>query len=1238
VASTSSQYRSLTAFQIAAHMRARESLDEIVKSMNDMRAEQARILDLQISAQEIGTHALASLVGMSCLRLPLELLARLRPIHNARHTSDAAPTGCLDNTRVDVLERLMSWADGSGEAKSVFWLSGMAGTGKSAIARTLCEKLAGAGLLGASFFVSRTAAERRDPSNIVRTVVHHLAHTQPHLRPHICTALRDSPLVADEGLSSQLRTLVAEPISRASHPDRPVVVVIDGLDECEKDKDTGREGGQLLPLLLETFRGCQSWLKLLVVSRHEPTIRDIFAPFQPAIFQLHQVNRSTVQADITRYLVHCLAEISEQRKSKLPPGWPTQDVIVELVRRSGALFVYASTVVKLLQHSRLLPDEILRTILSPGSQPGLYGCLDELYLQVLRIAVDVGTPGLHAPLLSRLRKMLGVLAVLQSPVSVKELALLLEVDKRVMRLDLESISAVIVMSEDDSAQVIQIFHGSFVEFLQDPRRCTESFSPDVRASHDLLSVRTATWASGFDAGNAVYSTAFWEYHTQRASLSAQKEIVNVWRGVLQNHPAGHEGRLGTLEPLVSALNMHYARGGGMRYLTEAIHHQREVMTLMGNNDRAVNELAFLLHTQFKQTGQVVLLDEAIELFREGLALRPPGHPNRGTAAINLASVLQTQFEQTGQAVLLDEATELFREGLALRPPGHPRRDSAAINLASVLLTQFDQTGQAVLLDEATELFREGLALRPPGHPRRDSAAINLASVLQKQFEQNGQVVLLDEATELFREGLALRPPGHPSRDIAAINLANALLTQFEQTGQVVLLDEATDLFHEALELCPPGHPYRGTAANNLGNVLLTRFEQTNQVVLLDEATELFREWLALCPPGHPRRDIAAINLATVLQKQFEQNGQVVLLDKATDLFREALELCPPGHPRRDSAAINLADVLHARFKQTGQVVLLDEATDLYREGLVLRPQGHPTRSIAANNLAAVLQTWYKQTEQVVLLDEATALFREGLELCPPGHHGRDAVAINLADVLWTRFKQTGQVMLLDEATDLYREGLELRPPGHPRRDSAAINLADVLHARFKQTGQVVLLDEATDLLREGLALRPPGHHRRDVPLHSLASVLIARSRQYNDPAPLTEAVALLREELTICSAGHPDYEMCLLTLADSLMLQAAQSDVADTASVMEAAEHYRTVLARTPLEHPHYRDRQKGLLKALRMHHGFVAGDANMIHEIEQLKLKIGDIDSDTVDGHDSDDKGLQLIDALGHTQCADAT
>jgi len=62
--------------------------------------------------------------------------------HNAR---------CLSNTRVELLSQITEWAkDRNG--KPIFWLNGMAGTGKSTIARTVTQLLADNGQLGASFF------------------------------------------------------------------------------------------------------------------------------------------------------------------------------------------------------------------------------------------------------------------------------------------------------------------------------------------------------------------------------------------------------------------------------------------------------------------------------------------------------------------------------------------------------------------------------------------------------------------------------------------------------------------------------------------------------------------------------------------------------------------------------------------------------------------------------------------------------------------------------------------------------------------------------------------------------------------------------------------------------------------------------------------------------------------------------------------------------------------------------
>lgn len=61
---------------------------------------------------------------------------------------------CIPGTRVDILQQIMEWSKSS-SGPSTFWLSGMAGTGKSTIARTIARTLYVQKCLGASFFFSR---------------------------------------------------------------------------------------------------------------------------------------------------------------------------------------------------------------------------------------------------------------------------------------------------------------------------------------------------------------------------------------------------------------------------------------------------------------------------------------------------------------------------------------------------------------------------------------------------------------------------------------------------------------------------------------------------------------------------------------------------------------------------------------------------------------------------------------------------------------------------------------------------------------------------------------------------------------------------------------------------------------------------------------------------------------------------------------------------------------------------
>ena len=79
--------------------------------------------------------------------------------------------GCLRGTRETVLTEIESWAKDF-DASPVFWLNGLAGTGKSTIAQTISELLFADGLLGASFFApetSRTVATSTSSSPPLRS-------------------------------------------------------------------------------------------------------------------------------------------------------------------------------------------------------------------------------------------------------------------------------------------------------------------------------------------------------------------------------------------------------------------------------------------------------------------------------------------------------------------------------------------------------------------------------------------------------------------------------------------------------------------------------------------------------------------------------------------------------------------------------------------------------------------------------------------------------------------------------------------------------------------------------------------------------------------------------------------------------------------------------------------------------------------------------------------------------------
>jgi hypothetical protein len=350
----------------------------------------------------------------------------------------------------------------------VFWLNGLAGTGKSTIAQSFSEAVAANGSLGASFFCSRDYFDRRELKRIFPTLAYQLACRYPHFRTHIVTSIKKDPTLAHTSLISQLEYLLVNPLSGK---DISCVIVIDALDECIDD-----EPSSAILSVLGRFVKQLPLVKFFITGRPEPRIRSGFRLplLEPLthIFLLHEVELSSVDSDIRLYLTQKLTTIAKQRSDlDLSDPWPQDSDINALTEKSSGLFIFASTLVRFVASEHHEPNERLQLVLSKGSgttHEGRTG-IDSLYSQVLLHAFsDVR----EETVCGNVRRVLAAIVLAFVPLSRQELSRILSIPAPSIRTTLRHLHSVVLVPDDETKE-IRVFHKSFPDFLQDGGRCTD---------------------------------------------------------------------------------------------------------------------------------------------------------------------------------------------------------------------------------------------------------------------------------------------------------------------------------------------------------------------------------------------------------------------------------------------------------------------------------------------------------------------------------------------------------------------------------------------------------------------------------------------------------------------------------------------------------------------------------------------------------------------------------------------
>ncbi|GIC88969.1 NACHT and WD40 domain protein [Aspergillus udagawae] len=359
----------------------------------------------------------------------------------------------------------------------------MAGTGKSTISRTVARQLKAKGLLGASFFFRKGEEDRGNAKKLFPTLIEQLATSIPQLTPSVQNAIDKDPNISERFLREQFESLLYWPLLETKqHVAAPMIVVIDALDECEREDDIRL----ILRLLPQVQKSNSVRLRFLLTSRPELHIRLEFktANNHQALV-LHEIPEPVIEHDIALYFETKFTQLRQEHS--FPPYWPGEKTIKVLVNRTVPLFIAAATVYRFVADVNWNPKKRLQAILADRSV--YVSKMGSTYLPVLKQLLVSQDKRETKELVQEFKKIVGVIVVLATPLSVKSLSRLLEREPDDIKYRLARLHSVL-NTPDDLDRPVRLLHLSFRDFLLDTKTRqaeeTEQFWIDEKAVHQTL--------------------------------------------------------------------------------------------------------------------------------------------------------------------------------------------------------------------------------------------------------------------------------------------------------------------------------------------------------------------------------------------------------------------------------------------------------------------------------------------------------------------------------------------------------------------------------------------------------------------------------------------------------------------------------------------------------------------------------------------------------------------------------
>ncbi|KAI0315268.1 WD40-repeat-containing domain protein [Amylostereum chailletii] len=381
---------------------------------------------------------------------------------------------CLPGTREEILDEITTWIQ-SDEHRPVFLLSGGAGTGKSAIAHTIAHRFHSLYRLGSSFFFVRGQADH-GPDKLFSTIARDLADIDPAFRASLWDVVRrEKSLRTTPNATLQFQSFLIESV-RSLTLTGPIIIVIDGLDECGDAKSRR----SLLEILTKRMHELPSNFRLLVTTRPEADIEIHLAGSKDVhLKRIDEIPVASTERDILAYVHARLHDLDVDHKL--------------LASKAEGIFQWAFVACEFIQEDELgtTVEERYESIVTSGTAFG-DAALDTLYQQVL---VQIFTTSASSVALIRFKAVMAIVLTALKPLSADSInAMLFPPAVQGGSPQFDSLAVVKFMGSllsgvDGRTTPIRSRHTSFRDFLLDEGR-SGKFFVDTGPTHAELARST----------------------------------------------------------------------------------------------------------------------------------------------------------------------------------------------------------------------------------------------------------------------------------------------------------------------------------------------------------------------------------------------------------------------------------------------------------------------------------------------------------------------------------------------------------------------------------------------------------------------------------------------------------------------------------------------------------------------------------------------------------------------------